>query len=195
MKSITLLFILLNSVVFSTGCVGIVSGDLADIDNNQRVSLPDCHVLSKEYQLSITLVGNYSGRKFAAELSTATFGIIPTYQFTNVHSEVTITHKDAIVFKRDYKSKVHGFYGLIPWLTLSPFFDTSNKRLSLGDSKHSGIPRGIKWRTYTKALHELPKSINIHDLCYQREAKRKLSSLKPGSLFYRINKTRQKSRK
>ena len=194
MKPITLLFVFLNIIIFTTGCVGIVSGDLADINKNQKISLPDCDVQPKEYQLSVILGDDYSGRRFAAELSTATLGIIPTYQFTNVHSVVKITHKDATVFKRDYKSKVHGFYGVISWLTLAPFFDNSNKRLSLGNSNHIGISPGLTWRTYTKALHELPKSIDIKNLCYQSNHKRKVTSLKPGSLFYRLRQMKQKSK-
>ena len=195
MQPINLLLLLLMTTIFLSGCVGIVSGDLADINKNKKLSLPYCDVQAKTYQLNVRLGGKYSGRKFAAELSSATLGIIPTYQFTNVYSEVIITRNDVTVFTKGYKSKVHGFYGLIPWLTLAPFLDDSSKRLSLENHDHIGIPLGIRWRSYRKALQELPKNIDLDDICYQRTPQRPYSSLKQGDLFYQLQQTKKKAKK
>ncbi|HEY1059265.1 MAG TPA: hypothetical protein VGE55_11105 [Limnobacter sp.] len=145
-----------------SGCAGRVSGDLKDVAGN--VFLKACDQSSASYALkySSDAVDDYADESFAGKVSSASFGLIPTYSRTLVHSQVTVFKNSKSIQTLQYQSTVHKFYGFMWIFVLS----TENvNRLQADEGGGIRVRWGIHDKTISKAVNQLGLNQEADEVC------------------------------
>lgn len=134
-----------------SGCAGFVGGDLRNCKSDYQ--MPTCTGTPAYYQVTYKsdAKNDYGDRNIAGFITSWTFGIVPTYWTSTVHSEATILHEGRPVYTGNYISRIHKFYGIL-WGPILAFESNSINALQADEGNGIEIEWGIRDRTLWKLL-------------------------------------------
>jgi hypothetical protein len=151
---------------FITGCAAIVGGDVAGVSLNEMDdTIPACSKSNKKYQLKIIInKDSLSEKGYLAQLTSLyTLGIIPTYQFLDADSSFRILENESVIYEKEYNNRIHIMYGFL-FIPVHAFSEINKIDFNLPHA-HFPLRSSIRWRTFRKALDDLPEFIKRDDLC------------------------------
>lgn len=154
------------------GCAGYIGGELSRMKFSYEDVIQCPSYGETEFAYAIdTNIQNGGAPGVMPAISAWTLGIIPTYRPVFGWSRATLFKGEQVVGSREYKVRVHEFYGFLWYIPLYPaekLMDESNI-VPVNEGIGLGSGWGVKRKTAAVANAGFKERIGIEakDLCYR----------------------------